>query len=131
MFCLILRDLFALCPDSHISMSDLLQEPTIKITSNVLQDSTKKPNVYQLLFFSPRRKLWKVRQRHAYILVVQLWLKKPGLLMVFWMVPRAHLPSISKGSATGKVIRTLILSASLWLSWVLVKPSTKCQLLQL
>lgn len=112
-------------------MFDLLQEPTIKITDNVLIVSTKKLNVCQLLFFFPRRKLSMVRQRRAYISVVQLWLKKAGLLMVFWVVPRSHLPSISKGSATGKVIRTLILSASLWFSWVLVKPSLKCQLLQL
>lgn len=38
-------------------MFDLLQEPTMKITDNILKDNTKKPNVNQLpwLFFSYKK----------------------------------------------------------------------------
>lgn len=119
--------------NSLISMFDLLQEPALKITDNFLKDNTEKLNFISSLFFifSLEESCgWLGKGMHV-ISVVQLWLKKPGLLMVFSTMPRAHLPSISMESATKKVIRTLSLSASLWLSWVLVKSHMKCQFLEL
>lgn len=120
--------------NSLISMFDLLQEPALKITDNILKDNTEKLNFINSLFFfifSLEESCGWLGEGMHVISVVQLWLKKPGLLMVFSTMPRAHLPSISMESATKKIIRMLSLSASLWLSWVLVKSHMKCQFLEL
>lgn len=116
--------MFTLCPELTFLCSTCCRELTAKITVNLLQNTTKKRNVYQLLSFCLFRiKLWKVRQRHVFILLVLLWLKKVsgvgGLVDGADCSSAFHLNGISNWKGH-QHIRTQILSASLCLYWVLI-----------